>query len=204
MTVLPKKTKENYSVMITRLIDSSPEFYDYNNQIKVIDMVGTLTLMQRGPSDGQAMIMDSEGFGFAHMMKANLTSSRKHLTFVQEALPIRLKAIHIVNVSPTTEKFLGILKPFIKKELFDMIHLHRTPEGLHDYINKDDLPNEYGGKLGSFKELHQEMLKNVTENMDFFVQNEKLVADESKRQGKPKNMGDIFGIEGTFKKLDID
>lgn len=42
------------------------------------------------------------------------------------------------------------------------------------------------------------------ENADYFVQDEKNIAEESKRLGKPRSMNDVFGVEGTFKKLDID
>lgn len=46
--------------------------------------------------------------------------------------------------------------------------------------------------------------QNILDNVEFFANEEKLKADESKRVGKPNDMNKIFGVEGTFKKLAID
>lgn len=46
--------------------------------------------------------------------------------------------------------------------------------------------------------------RNILENAEYFLEEERLVVDESKRVGKSVMDKEIFGIEGTFKKLTID
>lgn len=67
------------------------------------------------------------------------------------------------------------------------------------------LPNEAGGKAGPTTELYEKVLKNLEEHREFFTAEEKeMRVDESLRPGKAKSVNDLFGIEGSFKKLDID
>lgn len=44
----------------------------------------------------------------------------------------------------------------------------------------------------------------MKDNVDWFKKEELQRVDESKRQGKPKNSNDLFGMSGSFKKLSID
>ena len=47
--------------------------------------------------------------------------------------------------------------------------------------------------------------KKAEENRDFLMESEKnLRVDESRRLGKAKTVQDIFGIEGSFRKLTVD
>lgn len=48
------------------------------------------------------------------------------------------------------------------------------------------------------------MKNNLRENQDFFIKEQQQLVDESKRPGKPESVNSIFGVEGSFKKLDID
>lgn len=84
-------------------------------------------------------------------------------------------------------------------------HLHHSVESLKKHMPIDILPNEAGGKAGALSELYEKVLKNLEENREFFLAEEKeMRIDESLRPGKAKSAKDLFGIEGSFKKLDID
>ena len=46
--------------------------------------------------------------------------------------------------------------------------------------------------------------KKVESRRDFLMGFEKVKADESNRPGRPKTTQELFGIEGSFRKLNVD
>ncbi|KAF5285077.1 hypothetical protein FQA39_LY16766 [Lamprigera yunnana] len=202
---LSKQTHEGYKIVMCKVMDSDASKYSFNNQVRIFDMSVMLSLHQEGTAEGLIILMDMDGINFAHMTKLSPMGFKKFFYYLQEAMPVRLKGLHFINVVPFMDKLLALMKPFMKKELLDMLYLHTDSiEGLFKFVPKECLPNNYGGQEDSLQQLHENFKKKLSDNADFFKRDEQQMGDESKRPGKPKNAGDIFGVEGSFKKLDID
>ncbi|KAF5285777.1 hypothetical protein FQR65_LT13056 [Abscondita terminalis] len=202
---LPKRTPEGYRVIFCKIMDSDVAKYSFNEQIKSFDMSIMLWLMLEGTAEGLMIVMDMDGLTFAHMTKISIMGMKKFFLYLQEAMPVRLKGLHFINIVPFMDKLMAIMKPFMKKDLLDVLHLHSDCiDSLYKFVPQECLPSNYGGTAASVAELHQEVKNRMRQNAEFFKKDEKQLGDESKRLGKPKNANDVFGVEGSFKKLDID
>lgn len=128
------------------------------------------------------------------------------ISIAQEALPVRLKAFHFINTVSFMDKVLALMKPFMKKELMDAMHLHSSMDTFLDkHVPKAMMPNEYGGSAGTIPEIQEQVYKQLLANGPFFVDEEATRrVNEKLRPGKPKTESDLFGIDGNFKQLQFD
>ena len=99
-------------------------------------------------------------------------------------------------------------------------------ESLYKEISKEVLPKDYGGDNMSIAELTGKLEKAISycqgqsqmsktyrtaywkkkceDNREFLIARSKMKSDESKRPGRPKTSDELFGIEGSFRKLNVD
>lgn len=103
------------------------------------------------------------------------------------------------------DKLLAMMRPFLKKELLDMIHVHSTMDTFLDkFIPKAIMPKDYGGTADSIAETVGKAYGEMQANQQFYTDEETRRVNEKLRPGKPKTESDIFGTEGNFKQLQFD
>lgn len=77
-------------------------------------------------------------------------------------------------------------------------------EDVYNYIPKSVLPKEYGGEDGTVQDLITHWEEMALKHRDYLINCEKYGSDETKRAGKSKHADTLFGVEGSFRKLEID
>ena len=166
---MPKANAKNEKISVFRLIDPDPEKYVYLDMCRVVVSlldVRFVSVCENDPLNGEIGIIDMSGFSFKHIMKsaASLSVMRNYMKYVQEAVPVKIAQNHFINCPPVMNKFMTLIKPFLKKELLDELKIHPNLESLHEALPKDLLPEEYGGTAGSMKVFHLDWMKVVEKN----------------------------------------
>lgn len=74
-----------------------------------------------GIADGDVTVFDMHTFSLRHITKIVISSLRVYMKYTQEAHCLRIKHLHIVNCSPLVNKIMFLVKPFIRKDVYDMV-----------------------------------------------------------------------------------
>jgi len=97
---------------------------------------------------GVVVIMDFKGLGMKQVKGLSPSFSLRLLTFIQEAMPMRLKEVHFVNQPFLFNMVWQMFKPFVKDKLKKRMFFHGDKmESLHKHIDPACLPEDYGGTL---------------------------------------------------------
>lgn len=127
-----------------------PSFLNTDEFFRVLYLVHFGAMMEPVTQvHGAVILMDFTNLSRKQAMAFTLTFANRLLSFIQDAMPIRLKAVHIV-FQPLVFKLIvwPLFKSFIQRKLSRRIFLHGSDmASLHKHIDKDCLPEDYGGTL---------------------------------------------------------
>lgn len=98
-----------------------PSRFNYNECMKFFTMILDLWIYSEGPIKGHVLVFDIAGFSFGHATKLNIGGLRKFLSYLQDALPVRLKSMHYLNTNKLLDMILSMVRPFMKKEILNMV-----------------------------------------------------------------------------------
>ena len=100
---------------------------------------------------GTVVIMDFDGLAMKQVMGLTPSFSMKLLNFIQDAMPLRLKEVHIVKQPFLFNMVWQMFKPFVREKLKKRMFFHGSKMAtLHTHIPPSHLPKSYGGDLPDF------------------------------------------------------
>lgn len=95
---------------------------------------------------GMVMLFDYADLTTEKILSINVGLIRRGFEYLQDCMPMRLKAMHAVREGTAFDVLFTLIKPFLKKKLTDRFHAYgHSFEGLHKDISPHVLPEEYGG-----------------------------------------------------------
>lgn len=146
--VLPERDVCGRLVLLTKIGAWMPDTVSYEEFQQAAVMC--LDHMATDPSSqmaGISYVVDFGGYTTGKMFSCNISLMQRGLHYMQDSLPLRTKAIHVVRESYAFDLLFAVLRPFIKKKIRDRIHCHGLSfENLHKQIPAHVLPEEYGGQ----------------------------------------------------------
>lgn len=97
---------------------------------------------------GAIVIFDMDGLSMSQTWQFTPPFAKRIVDWLQDSVPLRVKAIHIVNQPKIFNLVFALFKPFFREKLRSRIYFHGTDrESLHKHISPKCLSPVYGGIL---------------------------------------------------------
>ncbi|XP_035225600.1 alpha-tocopherol transfer protein-like isoform X3 [Stegodyphus dumicola] len=115
---------------------------------------------------GMVVLLDLKGFSCSHMFQITSTSLMCFMNTVQDGLPLRLTALHVINNPSIFGAVFKTVKPLLNAKIKKRVYFHGNDlSSLHQFLPKEMLPEEFGGTQGPFgnARFYQSLLDNEEE-----------------------------------------
>ncbi|XP_050453208.1 alpha-tocopherol transfer protein-like isoform X2 [Cataglyphis hispanica] len=97
---------------------------------------------------GTIVIFDMDGLTLQQAWQFTPPFAKKIVDLIQDAVPLRIKNLHVINQPYVFNMVFALFKPFLREKLKSRIIFHGTDrKSLHQYISPKCLPAHYGGTM---------------------------------------------------------
>ncbi|KAK4879671.1 hypothetical protein RN001_007817 [Aquatica leii] len=206
---LPLSHKETEpQVIFIRLSPEDPFKVKFADVMKVSLMILDIFLKEDDNFiiSGQLGLVDFKNSTINHLLHLDLSVCKKAATCLNFAYPTRPKGCHFVNTPGYFNKIIDTVKLWLPEKFVKRVFIYSESNinNLYDTIPAKIIPKDSGGSGVTVKELTDYWKTKVESYRDWFIEDEKYCANESKRIGKHSTSSDLFGVEGSFRSLSID
>lgn len=204
---LPIDTKDGPKIFVVRTANVDPTHVSLIDITKVCLMITDIILNEDDYCviQGQRFFVDFGAFNKHQLLRVTPTLCQKAILCLKDVYPCRLKGFYIINMHPIFESIINIGKVIMGKKLSSRVVAYSKDnlQSLYNNIPKSALPADYGGEGETIEALTVKWKSKVESYRDMFLEDAKYGCDESKRIRKSV-LSEHFGIEGSFRKLNID
>ncbi|XP_069699164.1 alpha-tocopherol transfer protein-like [Periplaneta americana] len=203
-THMPQMTPDYERVVCIGVLSNDPTDFVLEDWFRMAMMTFEVRMCE-DYSLRDIFIIDLAHYTLGHVTKVTFPCMKKAEACIMKAFSTRLKAVHFINVQPFAAVIADLLKSVLSSKIAARIQVHATDlTEFHKQVPKESLPTEMGGCGGSINDNWNVWLKKLETYQDWFLQHENVKSDEKKRLGGNATSSDLFGIEGSFRKLNVD
>ncbi|XP_065367112.1 alpha-tocopherol transfer protein-like [Calliphora vicina] len=206
--VLPKPLNEDGPrIMLIRNGIYDPKKYTLLDIMRVAQACNDILMWEDDYAivNGFIHIGDLSGWTKEHFYQFNPSHMKKITVYSEEAMPLRPKASLMINVPSVFESIFNMLKPMMSEKQVNRMTIYASNyEQMYEKVPLKYLPKEYGGENGSIPEIIAEWEKKFNDYKEYFTEDAKYGTLEHLRPGKPIDFENLFGMEGSFRKLNVD
>ncbi|KAF5298323.1 hypothetical protein FQA39_LY11807 [Lamprigera yunnana] len=204
---LPKPdSKSGARIIMFYLKNANPDTMPFINLMLVVYMVFDILIKEDDDAIVSGVIYWSEikNLSAKYVTQLSPTVIKKTLNCTEKAYPFRVKAYYITNCPSYLEIVYNIAKSFTKIKITQRMSVLSDITDLYDKLPQNMLPKEFGGENGSLDTIKIEWKKKIESYRDWFLENKDYKSNELFRYGEPKTTENVFGIEGSFRKMQFD
>ncbi|XP_013167357.1 PREDICTED: alpha-tocopherol transfer protein-like [Papilio xuthus] len=153
-TPLQVRSHDGSTVTYHCLLDYDTKVFVLADILRTAIMLLDLYQYEYGACPGLSVIVNFQGSTLAHLGKLEILVVQQFLYYLQEAMFIKIKEVHVLNAPSFFDKLMLFLKPFLKKELLEAIRIHEKGSStIESYVPIAGLPKDAGGQYKSYKEI---------------------------------------------------